>query len=154
MGVYFIKVCRAQLLFLVLLSLDDVSTLGSITTVTTLIKHISFLMDPQIRYTVIANVKTEHLEEYLCWLKNGHVQALIDEGGAVSGEVVQLDASPEGVSRVASNYIFPSRAAVDAYAGSEVASRMRGEGVSMFVDTQKVMSFERLVGPVVFQYSK
>ena len=111
-------------------------------------------MDFQIRYTVIANVKSEHLEEYLAWLKNGHVQALIDEGGALSGEVVQLDASPEGVSRVASNYIFPSRGAVDSYAGSEVAARLRGEGVSMFMDTQKVVSFERLVGPIIFQYSK
>lgn len=111
-------------------------------------------MDSQIRYTVIANVKTEHLEEYLNWLRNGHVQALIDEGGALSGEVVQLDSSPEGVSRVASNYIFPSRGVLDSYAGSEVAARLRGEGVSMFVDTKKVESFERLVGPIIFQYSK
>lgn len=62
--------------------------------------------------------------------------------------------APEGISRVASNYIFPSREVLDAYAGSDVAARLRCEGVSMFVDTNKVESFERLVGPVVFQYSK
>jgi hypothetical protein len=101
------------------------------------------------------------MDEYLGWLKGGHVQALIDEGGALSGEVVLLDSTSatatctsEGVSRVASNYIFPTREVLDAYAGGEVAARLRGEGVSMFVDTQKVVSFERLVGPVVFQYSK
>ena len=103
---------------------------------------------------MIATVQAEHLEEYLSWLKSGHVQALIDEGGALSGEVVHLDDAAEGESRVASNYVFPSRAALDAYAGSDVAARLRGEGVSMFVDTQKVKQFERLVGPIVFQYSK
>ena len=108
----------------------------------------------KIRYTVIADVIEEYLNEYLDWLKNGHVQALIDEGGAESGEVVLLDGGKDGQRRVSSNYIFPSREVLDTYTKSGVASRLRGEGIVKFVETKKVVQFERLVGPISFYYSK
>jgi hypothetical protein len=45
------------------------------------------MAESKIRYTVIATIATsEYVEEYKSWLSEGHIQALIDEGGALSGE--------------------------------------------------------------------
>lgn len=109
------------------------------------------MSDEKIRYTVIATISApEYLNEYSEWLSGGHVQALIDEGGALSGEVVILQDS-EG-TRVCSNYIFPSMETYEAYANGEVAKRLRADGVARFVETQKVAKFERMLGPISFSY--
>ena len=63
---------------------------------------------------------------YVDWLRDGHVLAVVREGGALSGEVTVLD---DGT--VESRYIFGSRAAFDAYeAGPGVA--LRAESVRLF----------------------
>jgi hypothetical protein len=109
------------------------------------------MAESKIRYTVIATIATsEYVEEYKSWLSEGHIQALIDEGGALSGEIVVLE-EPEG-TRICSSYIFPSMTTFEAYSTGEVAKRLRADGIARFVDTQKVVKFERMVGAVAFIY--
>lgn len=63
---------------------------------------------------------------YLDWLRDGHVHAVVRDGGALSGEVTVLE---DGT--VESRYLFGSRAAFDAYeAGPGVA--LRADGARLF----------------------
>lgn len=71
-------------------------------------------------------------------------------GGATSAELNVLDAEADNNAvRVESIYIFPSRAALEAYfAGPAVA--LREDGKARFVDTKKA-TFTRRIGEIVFQ---
>jgi hypothetical protein len=65
-------------------------------------------------------------ERYVEWLRDGHCQAVVRAGGALSGEVTVL---PDG--SVDSRYVFGSQADYDAYeAGPAVA--MRADGALRF----------------------
>lgn len=79
-------------------------------------------------------------------MKSGHVQAVVS-AGASTAEVNILE-SDDGVVRVESLYIFPSRAALQAYFDGP-ALTLREEGKVLFIDTGKV-SFSRRIGEVVF----
>ena len=80
-------------------------------------------------------------------MKNGHVQGVVDSG-ATSAEVIVLE-SDDGSVRVESSYIFPSRAAFQAYFDGP-AIALREEGKALLIDTGKV-SFQRRIGEIVFK---
>jgi len=104
--------------------------------------------DSVLVYTVHAEFADEATRErYLDWLRDGHVLAVVREGGALSGEVTVLEAAggsaaggsaPGGsalggsaLGAVESRYVFGSRAAFDAYeAGPGVA--LRADGARLF----------------------
>ncbi len=56
---------------------------------------------------------------YIEWLRDGHLQAIVRDGGALSGELTVFDDGP-----VETRYLFASRAAFEAYQeGAAVALR-------------------------------
>ena len=101
----------------------------------------------KIAYMVVATLPSaEKAEEYVAWLKDGHVQAVV-EGGATVGEVIRLDDEPVGAPpRVVSRYEFASRGEFDRYV-AEVAPRLRAEGLARFGPDRRV-GYQRLVGEV------
>lgn len=83
-----------------------------------------------VSYTVIATIPDEATrDEYIAWLVDGHVQAVV-AGGAVSAEVIRVD-DPAFPIEVQARYTFPSRAAYDRYL-SEHAPALREEGLARF----------------------
>jgi hypothetical protein len=83
--------------------------------------------DSVLVYTVHAEFPDEVTRDrYLDWLRDGHVLAVVREGGAISGEVTVLENGT-----VESRYLFESRAAFDAYeAGPGIA--LRADGARLF----------------------
>lgn len=105
-----------------------------------------------VRYTVVATLAgPEVLEEFTSWLSDGHIKVIIDEGGALSGEFAVIQ-DETGV-RVASSYIFPSREAYENYT-TGLALTLKRDGVVRFVETQKVLRFDRTVGEIGYVYHK
>jgi hypothetical protein len=103
-----------------------------------------------IRYTVVATlVDPQVLDEYVNWLKDGHIQKIVDEGGAIEGDVSIVQGTD--VVKVASVFIFPSMTVCEEYM-TGLAVRLRPEGVAKFVDTNKVASFERMISEVKHWY--
>jgi hypothetical protein len=105
----------------------------------------------EVAYTVIATLPDEPtLAEYVDWLLDGHIQAVI-RGGAVSAEVI--GPSPKGpigsdmIFRVESRYIFPTREAFETYEAVH-APALRADGSTRFGGRAGI-SFARSVGEVV-----
>lgn len=97
-------------------------------------------MQPII-YTVTATLPSDQdCENYLAWLADGHVRAVL-AGGAMCGEVVRLDGPP---IRVRSSYEFPDRAAFDRYE-RDAAPALREDGKKRFAALPGV-AFERTIG--------
>lgn len=90
-------------------------------------------------YSVVAVVADPELaQRYIQWLRDGHVEKVCEEGGALDGEVTaELDAS-SGVMTVVSRYHFATQAEFDAYASDEVAARLRGEFAEAFPEGVKI----------------
>lgn len=105
-----------------------------------------------IRYSVTTTIGAEDglKDEYIKWLKDGHVQEVVEKGGAVSAEVLDLDVAEGGESKVVSTYVFPSRAAFDNYV-AKVAPELRKDGVERF--GKRDVSFSRTIGSCVFSHS-
>ncbi len=101
----------------------------------------------KIAYMVVATLPNVAMaDDYVAWLKGGHIQAVV-EGGAMVGEVTRLDAEQVGgAARVMSRYEFASRRAFDRYV-AEVAPRLRAEGLARFGPDRGV-GYQRLVGEV------
>ncbi len=108
-------------------------------------------MSDPICYTVTATISdSATLREYVDWLRNGHVQQVI-EGGAESGVVVLLDPDGTGrtVQRVVTQYIFASRDAFERYE-REHAPALRADGLARFgPQTGRDVVFARTVGVVL-----
>ena len=103
------------------------------------------------RYMVTAIIANhEYANEYVAWLKGGHVQDVVNRGGALTGEVVVLDSS-DGRIHVQSLYLFPSRSSFDGYQ-TGAAVELRAEGKRLFVDTNKVAEWQRATGEVNYAY--
>jgi Domain of unknown function (DUF4286) len=100
-----------------------------------------------VRYTVTATLSSPSvLEEYLDWLRNGHVQAVV-AGGAEVAEVCVVD-DPDK-TQVDSSYVFPSREVMQAYFDGP-AIALREDGKLKFVDTGKV-TFARRISEIRFR---
>jgi hypothetical protein len=83
--------------------------------------------DTVVVYTVHAEFPDEgSRERYLDWLRDGHVLAVVREGGALSGEVTIGDNGA-----IESRYLFGSPAAFEAYEqGAGVL--LRADGAKRF----------------------
>lgn len=100
-----------------------------------------------ICYIVCATLPGDDVaREYVEWLVNGHVQAVM-AGGACEARVVRLD-SEAGTTRIESAYLFPDRASFETYL-SDHAPELRAQGLARFGSTPGV-AFERRVGTVLF----
>jgi hypothetical protein len=101
-----------------------------------------------VYYAVTATLPDEATaDEYVAWLEDGHVDAVI-KGGAHSGMIVRLAPDPPGSRpQVMTQYIFPTRPVFDRYVAVH-APKLREEGASKFGPDRGV-SMSRRVGEVV-----
>ncbi|KAA0146054.1 hypothetical protein FNF27_07649 [Cafeteria roenbergensis] len=98
-----------------------------------------------VKYTVTAKLAAEHEAGYVAWLKDGHVQAIVDEGGACVARVEQCGCSEEGVACVKSVYVFPSRDAFSAYE-TGLAPKLREDGIRRYgPSSERPVAFSREV---------
>lgn len=98
-----------------------------------------------IAYTVTASFPDAQLrDEYVRWLRSGHVDAVL-RGGAAHAEVVLVE-DPSAPPSVQSRYVFPDRAAYDRYVAT-LAPALRAEGVRLFGD--RGVRFERMLGTIL-----
>lgn len=105
-------------------------------------------MSKCVRYTVTATpINNEVRDDYRLWLKNGHVQALI-EVGAISADIAIVDTEENELPKVETSYVFPSREALETYFNG-AAIALRGETKTRWIDTAKV-SFSRRITSIVF----
>ncbi len=99
-----------------------------------------------LSYTVIACLPDEQMcDEYVRWLVNGHIDAVV-AGGAIRAEVVRI-VDPLRPFRVESRYEFPDRDAFDHYV-QQTAPALRTDGIRRFPPESGV-TFERRVGEFV-----
>lgn len=83
---------------------------------------------PGLSYVVTATFSDRALvQTYIDWLQSGHTDA-VRAGGALSAEILVLDANPP---RVQTRYVFPDRPAFVAYE-SDHAPRLRQDGLRLF----------------------
>jgi hypothetical protein len=100
----------------------------------------------RIAYTVRATLPDKPVaDEYIAWLQDGHIQAVI-KGGAASAEIVQIT-DPAAPIRVEARYIFQDRAALDRYF-RDSAPALRAEGLAKFPPSRGI-ALERMIGQLV-----
>lgn len=105
------------------------------------------ILPGMIRYNVIATLASiDYLDEYTTWLANGHIQAVVNAGG-LAGEYNILHNDDPNIIQVASMYLFPHMDALNSYFNG-VATVLRADGIRLFVETNKVLKFERYVGNI------
>ncbi len=98
---------------------------------------------PVIAYTVTATFPSGDLaDEWLRWLRDGHVGAVL-AGGATSAEIVVLG-TPAHTYEV--RYHFPSREVFETYE-REHAPHLRAEGLARF-PVEKGIQYRRSIGVV------
>jgi hypothetical protein len=99
-----------------------------------------------IAYSVIATLPDARTaDEYVAWLEDGHVDAVV-RGGAHSAMIVRIQ-DPSHPIQVETRYIFSTRDAFDRYV-REAAPGLRADGLRLFGPGRGV-SMERRVGIVV-----
>ncbi len=101
-----------------------------------------------IAYTVSAAFPDEALrEEYIAWLEDGHVDAVI-AGGAHSAAIVRLDRErPSEPIAVEVRYVFSTREVLEKYV-EEFAPGLRAEGLKRF-PAERGIVFRRAVGEIL-----
>lgn len=90
-------------------------------------------------------------DEYVAWLEDGHVDAVID-GGAHSAMIVRLDRMDgDGLEtsarRVLTQYIFTTRELFDRYV-RDTAPALRADGLKRF-GPERGVKMERMLGSLV-----
>lgn len=105
----------------------------------------------EVAYTVLATLPDERtLAEYVEWLLDGHIQAVV-RGGATSAEVIRPSPSgpkeSEMIFQVESRYTFPTQEAFEAYEALH-APALRADGSTRFGGREGI-TFVRSVGRVV-----
>lgn len=99
----------------------------------------------RIAYTVTATLPDEATaREYIEWLKDGHVDEVI-EHGAHSGMIVRLT-EPAKPIRVETRYIFSTRTVFDRYV-ERFAPMLREDGLKKF-PPERGVTFERRMGDI------
>ncbi len=99
-----------------------------------------------ISYTVVATFPDRVIaEEYLQWLNDGHVSAVV-RGGAVSGIVVRVT-DPARPIQIESRYVFPDMGAFERYV-VETAPGLRADGMRRF-GPERGVRLERRIGQIV-----
>lgn len=99
----------------------------------------------EIAYTVVATMPDEQTgREYVAWLRDGHVDGVL-QGGASAGLIVQID-DPAAPIRIETRYRFASMAAFDRYE-AEAAPALRADGLARWPG--RGVTFERTIGRIV-----
>lgn len=101
-----------------------------------------------VLYSVIASLPDAATRDaYIAWLKDGHVDQVID-AGAAHGLICVLDDAPgvEGNVRVMTQYVFPTREAFRDYEQHH-APRLRADGLARFGPDRGVI-MERMLGEI------
>lgn len=100
---------------------------------------------PGIAYTVVATFPDDaSVEDYIGWLRGGHLEAVL-AAGAGSALIVRVE-DPPGPPRVETRYVFPDRAAFDAYL-ARAAPALRADGLARF--GSRGIRFERRTGVIL-----
>ena len=96
-------------------------------------------------YTVTATFEDSGIaDEWLAWLRGGHVAEVVRVSGALGAEIVRLDAPPNGYEV---RYLLPSRAAFEAYERDH-APRLRAKGLKRF-SAETGVRYHRTTGEVI-----
>ncbi len=105
-------------------------------------------MTTRVLYAVTATLPDgTTADEYVAWLEDGHVDAVI-AGGAHSAMIVRLDPdATDDQVRVETHYFFASRAALEGYFMRH-APRLRAEGLKRF-GSDRGVRLDRRVGEIV-----
>jgi hypothetical protein len=99
-----------------------------------------------LAYTVVVTFADEPTRtEFIAWLKDGHIAAVI-RGGATSGEIVRVT-DPGSPPQVEVRYAFPTRETFERYV-STTAPALREEGLKRFPSSRGV-TFQRRLGELV-----
>jgi hypothetical protein len=99
-----------------------------------------------IAYTVIATLPDEAARaEYIAWLEDGHVDAVI-RAGAHSGLIARV-IDPPAPPQVETRYIFSTRELFEAYL-RDAAPALRAQGLQRFGPARGVR-FERRIAEVI-----
>ena len=104
--------------------------------------HISYT----VRCTFLKNCEPTVVQDWLDWLRNGHIQDVID-GGAQSGEIFEMDLASENSDasrQFEIRYRFLDRATFEDYERN-TASGLREEGLQKF-PLELGMRYERSIG--------
>eukprot|EP01135_Chromosphaera_perkinsii_P002724 Nk52_evm92s226 gene=Nk52_evmTU92s226 len=106
------------------------------------------MVDFKYSYIVCCELpSTEIAEDWVEWLRGGHMQDMIEIGGAETGELIRV-----GELSYQARYVFPSEASFKHYM-EEIAPKLRGEGVKKFPASMG-LKYSRMEGPVLFGRSK
>jgi hypothetical protein len=101
----------------------------------------------RLAYTVVARFPDEVIrDEYVEWLRRGHVAQVI-KGGATSAAIVILDRAAADPIEIEVRYLFPSRAVFDAYVERH-APALRSEGLAKF-PPERGVTFRRTIGRAI-----
>jgi hypothetical protein len=101
----------------------------------------------RICYMVTATLPDEDvLADYLAFLEDGHVDAVVSHG-AHSAMIVRLEPAPGAPLRVMTQYIFPTRELFDRYI-EHFAPALRADGLRRF-PPERGVRFERAIGEIV-----
>lgn len=103
----------------------------------------------RIAYTVRATCPSAALAaEYIAWLEDGHLDAVI-AGGAHSAMIVRLDPAVPVQSHihVETRYVFATRELFDRYVANS-APALRAEGLRRF-PAERGITFDRTVGVIL-----
>lgn len=103
-----------------------------------------------VAYTVVASLPDRGVtDEYVAWLKDGHVDAVIAHG-ARSAHIVRLDRegpNEDEPFRVEVRYVFPTREVFQRYVERH-APGLRADGLKRF-GPERGVRFSRTVGEIV-----
>ncbi len=102
----------------------------------------------RIAYTVSASFDDESVrDEFIAWLEDGHVDAVI-KGGAHSATIVKYDPEEPGNPFAAeARYVFSTREMFDRYV-EHYAPALREEGLQRF-GPERGVRFCRSIGEIV-----
>jgi len=104
-------------------------------------------MATRILYAVTATLPDEEtLGEYIAWLEDGHIDAVI-EGGARSGMIVRILNGPGELPQVETQYVFATRELFDGYERT-AAPALRAEGREKF-PPERGITFQRRLGEII-----
>lgn len=99
-----------------------------------------------IAYSVIATLPDQATaDEYVSWLEDGHIAAVI-AGGAHSGVIVRIT-DPSVPIQIETRYTFTTRQAFDRYTQS-FAPSLRANGLRRF-SPDRGITFQRRIGDVI-----
>jgi hypothetical protein len=101
-----------------------------------------------LAYTVIAMFADERTrDEYVAWLEDGHVDAVI-AAGAHSAAIVRLDRERAGDAIVIEvRYVFSTREVLEKYL-KEAAPSLRAEGLKRF-PPERGVALSRTTGTIL-----